>query len=97
MTHETAPPRCANPFCRFTAHFAVTDEGIEKDEFCSPVCGQLMRYMRVAASIESGPAAERLSQMLVETADLLNERGDDPRKPDLKLASRVARRLLELV
>jgi hypothetical protein len=93
MQVETEPKKCASPFCRYPAHFDVTDAGIEQDEYCSPVCGQLMRYVRVAASIEDGPVAERLSRILVETAEMLNGRGSDPREPNPVLASRVFRHI----
>lgn len=89
MIMETAPPRCENQWCRYPAYFAITEDGIEHEEHCSPVCEMLMSYVRAASHIEAGPAADRLAQMLVTSADLLNERGKDPRDPDPELAAKL--------
>ena len=96
MVVQTSPPGCGNAWCRFPAHFDITDAGIESSTYCSSICGDIMRWLRVAEAIPDCPDRQRLTEIIVTAAELLNERRN-PADPDPELARRAARVLLAAI
>jgi hypothetical protein len=95
MQVETSPPGCGNPWCSFPAHFDVSDDGIDSEPYCSPICGDIMRWLRVAEVIPECPERRQLVATIVMGAELLSER-KNPRDPDPELSQRIARVLAEV-